>query len=403
MNYIEVTYLLTTKEEINPEEKAKEIAISLSIGGTGDLPPEKIKELEKYEGKVLDVFSYKEGKRFKTLIKIGFPVILFEHTIPSILSIIYGKISFTEDIKVVDIDFHPAFLDHFKGPRYGINGIREIVGIHHEPLLMTVLKPCVGLTTEEFANEFYKHAVGEADIVKDDEIFFDDSLAPFEKRIEACVKKAEEAEKITGRKTLYIPHLTGRVDELIQKAKRGVEAGAKGFLINALPYGFDILQRLSEEVDAFFIAHPSFSGTIFKTNHLGIRTPVFFGKLMRLAGADIVMYPSPYGKSPIEHTDALETAENLRKDLEHINPSFPAPVGRISPLNIHTAFKDFGNQTVFGICGSIYKHPDGVSAGIEAVRIALDCSLTGVSLEECAVANPELQKALKVLNKEKNI
>ncbi len=399
MNYVEVTYLLTTKEKVNPEKKAEDLAISLSIGGRGDLPPEKAKDLEKYQGKVLDVFSYEEEKQFKALIKIGFPVILFEHTIPSILSIIYGKISFTEDIKVIDIDFHPAFLDHFKGPRYGINGIREIVGIHHEPLLMTVLKPCVGLTTEEFANEFFKHALGESDIVKDDEIFFDDSLAPFEKRIEACVKKAEEAEKITGRKTIYVPHLSGRIDEIIQKAKRGVEAGAKGFLINVLPYGFDVLQRLSEEVEAFFIAHPSFSGTIFKTTHLGIRTPVFFGKLMRLTGADIVMYPSPYGKSPIEHTDALETAENLRRDWEHLNPSFPAIVGNISPLNVHTAFKDFGNQTVLVACGSIYQHPEGVTSGIKAVRDALDCSLTGVSLEECASASPELQKALLYLRK----
>ncbi len=398
MNYIEVTYLLTTKGEIDPEKKAEDLALSLSIGGYGDLPPEKRNKIEKFTGRVLDTFSYKEGKRFKSIIKIGFPVILFEHTLVSILSIIYGKISFTEDIKIIDIDFPPAFLDHFSGPKYGINGIREITGIHHEPLLMSVIKPCVGLSTEEFAQEFFKHALGEVDLVKDDEIYFDDSLAPFEKRIEACVKKSEEAEKITGRKTLYIPHLTGRVDEIIQKAKRGVEAGARGFLINVIPYGFDILQRLAEEVDAFFIAHPSFSGTIFKTQHLGIRTPVFFGKVLRLAGADIVMFPSPYS-GVVEHTEAVETAENLRKDWEHINPSFPGIVGGLSPLNISTAFKDFGNQSVFVACGTAYMHPDGISAGLKAVRDALDCSITGVPLEECASASPELQKALMLFKK----
>ena len=396
MNYIEVTYLLTAKKHIEPEKKAEEIAISLSIGGWGDLPENKRKKLEKYKAKVIDVLPYKEGKKERVLIKIGFPVILFEHSVASILSIIYGKISFTEEIKVIDIDFHPSFLDHFPGPRYGINGIRELLGIHHEPLLMTVIKPSVGLTTEEFAEEFFKHAAGGADLVKDDEIFFDDALAPFEKRIEACIKKAEEAEKISGRKTLYIPHLKGKVNELIEKAKRGVEAGAKGFLVNVIPYGFDILQRLSEEVDAFFVAYPSFSGVVFKTEHIGIRSPVLFGKLMRLMGADIVIYPSPYKKNVIEHTDALEIAENLRKDWENINPSFPAPIGNISPLNINKAFRDFGNQTVFVASGEIYKHPEGSKAGVEALRDALDCSLTGVSLEECASASSSLEKALKV-------
>ena len=261
---------------------------------------------------------------------------------------------------------------------------------------MTVIKPSVGLTTEEFVEEFFKHAAGGADLVKDDEIFFDDALAPFEKRIEACLKKVEEAEKISGRKTLYIPHLKGKVNELIEKAKRGVEAGAKGFLVNVIPYGFDILQRLSEEVDAFFVAYPSFSGVVFKTEHIGIRSPVLFGKLMRLMGADIVIYPSPYKKNVIEHTDALEIAENLRKDWENINPSFPAPIGNISPLNINKAFRDFGNQTVFVASGEIYKHPEGSKAGVEALRDALDCSLTGVSLEECASASSSLEKALKV-------
>ncbi len=399
MNYIEVSYLLTDKESFDAEKKAEELALSLSIGRWGDLPAEKRNKLEKYEGKVLDVLSYKEGKKYKALIKIGFPVILFEHTVSSLLSIIYGKISFTEEVKVIDIDFHPAYLDHFNGPNFGIKGIRDILGIHHEPLLMTVLKPCVGLNTEEFAQEFYKHALGEADLVKDDEIFFDDSLAPFEKRIEACVKKSEEAEKITGRKTIYIPHLTGRIDTVIEKAKRGVEAGAKGFLINVLPYGFDFLQRLSEEVDAFFVAYPSFSGTIFKTEHIGIRSSVLFGKLMRLAGGDIVIYPSPYRKNIIEHTDALEISENLRREWEDIKPSFPAPTGNISPLNIDRVFKDFGNQTVFVASGSIYMHPGGVKDGVEAIRDAIDCTISGVSIEECAAASPSLKTFLEKCKK----
>ena len=396
MNYIEVSYLLTgVKSENEAKEKAENISLTLSIGGWGDTPPEKREFLKKYTAKVLDVVFFEN----KALIKIGFPVILFDHTVPSILTLIYGKLSFTENIKIIDVSFPPAFLDHFQGPKFGKNGIREILNIHHEPLLMSVIKPCVGYSVEEFAEEFYKHALGGADLVKDDEIFFDDGLAPFEKRIEACVKKSEEAEKITGRKTLYIPHLTGRIDSIIEKAKRGINAGAKGFLINVIPYGFDVLQRLSEEIDGFFIAHPSFSGVIFRSDRLGINPTVLFGKLMRLSGADIVIYPSPRKDSPLTGVEAIEIAEILRSDWENINPSFPAITGDINPVNIGDFFKEFGNQTVFNIGGSAYRHPDGVKSGVKAVRDALDCVLSGISFEECTFSSPELKEALKVFKK----
>ncbi len=391
MNYIEVSYLLTgVKSEKEAKEKAEDISLTLSIGGWGDTPLEKRDFLKKYTSKILDVVFFEN----KALIKVAFPILLFDHTVPSILTMIYGKLSFTENIKVIDISFPPAFLDHFQGPKLGKNGIREVLNIHHEPLLMSVIKPCVGHTVEEFAEEFYKHALGGADLVKDDEIFFDDSLAPFEKRIEACMKKAEEAEKITGRKTLYIPHLTGRVDQIIEKAKRGIDTGAEGFLINVIPYGFDILQRLSEEIDGFLVAHPSFSGVIFRSDKIGINPTVLFGKLMRLAGADIVLYPYLYECST--NIETMEIAEILRSDWENINPSFPAITGNINPVNIGDFFNEFGSQTIFNIGGSAYKHPDGVTSGIKAVRDVLDCVLSGVSLEECTLSSPELQKALKV-------
>lgn len=397
MNYIDATYLLTADKPFNIEKKAEEIAVNSLVGNFETYPLYLKEKLEKYKGRIVDFYDFKDSdsKKFKAVIKVGYPVILFNHDIPSILTIIFGKLSLERNIKLIDLDFHPAFLDHFQGPGYGIDGVRNLLGIHHEPLLMSTFQTCFGLNTEEFAEEFYKQAVGGVDFVKDDEAFFDDSLAPFEKRIESCVKKSEEAEKITGRKTLYVANLTGHVDEMIEKAKRGTEAGCKAFLINVLPYGFDILQRLSEEVDAVFVAYPSFSGAVFQSETIGIEASILLGKLMRIAGADLVLFPSPYGNLSLTHHKIMEITESLKENLENIKPSFPVPSEGINPSLVPKIFKDFGTNVVINAGHSVHLHPMGSTAGAKAFRDIIDCTVSGVLVEECAAASEELKVALE--------
>jgi 2,3-diketo-5-methylthiopentyl-1-phosphate enolase len=397
MNYIDATYLIFSDKPFDIEKKAEEIAVNSIVGNFENYPQELKKKLEKYKGRIVDVFDFKDSdsKKYKAVIKIGYPVVLFNHDIPSILTIIFGKLSLEKNIKLIDLDFHPAFLDHFNGPRYGINGIRDMLNVHHEPLLMTTFQTCFGLDTSEFADKFFKQAVGGVDFVKDDEIFFDDTFAPFEKRIEACVKRAEESEKITGRKTLYVPNLTGHVDEIIEKAKRGIDAGGKAFLINVLPYGFDVLQRLSEEVDAVFVAYPSFSGAIYQSENVGIEASVLLGKLMRIAGADMVLFPSPYGDLSLTHHKIMEITESLKEGLGNIKPSFPVPSENINPSLVPKMFKDFGTNVVINAGHTIHEHPMGTTAGAKAFRDAVDCVISGVLIEECAAASEELKTALE--------
>ena len=382
MNFIEATYLVEGIKEESLKDFSENLALHLSIGGWGEIPSSKRKEYRKFTGKVIDaVYSEKKG-----LIKVALPVVIFEHRVSSIFSILAGKLPFMKNVKLIDVDFPPQFLDHFQGPKFGINGIRDILGLHHEPLLMTTIYPASGLSLKDFEEEFFKHASGGSDIVKDSEIYFDDSFAPFEKRIEIALKKSEEAESITGRKTLYVPLLKGNVDEILKKAEIGVSLGIKGFLIDGFSYSFELLQYLSEKFDAFLVI----SQLLVPQS---VSSSLLLGKLVRLAGADIVIFPSYY--TGIPHTDVMEISENLRSEWESINMSFPAPTGGLIPKKIKEAFDDFGSQTVFNLDGDVYKHPDGVFAGVKAFRDGLDCILSGVSLDECRLASPELDKALK--------
>lgn len=399
MNYIEATYLIISDRKFDIEERAEELKRGVHIWNEKNYISDR-ERLRNFEISVLDYYGFedKDTGEYRAVIKLGFPVIIFTYDIPSIISVLFGRISMYGRIRLIEIDFPPGFLEHFKGANYGIQGIREKLNVKHEPLLMTTLETYT-LKTEEISELFYNLAVSGVDIIKENEAYFDDSLSPFEERIKACIERKKAAEDYTGKKVLYAPNLTGRIDELIERAKRAVDFGVEAFTVNVIPYGFDALQRLSEEVDAVFIANPAFAGSFYQSKDFGIEAHTLFGRLLRLAGTDIVIFPSPYSDYPLLHHHAMEVCEYLRDGFGDLKPVFPAPSMGIYPHMIPTVFKDFGNQTVINVDEVPYLHPDGISAGIKAFKDAIDCTLNGVSLEECSSISDELKEALRKFKK----
>ncbi|WP_290438399.1 RuBisCO large subunit C-terminal-like domain-containing protein, partial [Planococcus maritimus] len=97
------------------------------------------------------------------------------------------------------------------------------------------------------------------DLVKDDEILFDNELTPFEERIRTGTNVLREVFEETGKRTLYAVNLSGRTARLKEKAKRARELGADAILFNVFTYGLDVLQELreDEEIGLPIMAHPS--------------------------------------------------------------------------------------------------------------------------------------------------
>lgn len=89
------------------------------------------------------------------------------------LSTVIGNISSSGKVKLLDLSFPESFLGQFKGPKFGVNGIRELLGVWDRPLLNNMIKPCTGLDPEETAKLAYEAAVGGVDIIKDDELVAD--------------------------------------------------------------------------------------------------------------------------------------------------------------------------------------------------------------------------------------
>jgi 2,3-diketo-5-methylthiopentyl-1-phosphate enolase len=383
------------------QRKALSIAVGLTVGSWTDLPEARKAEMEKHLGIVVSVTEYgKEqspsGERYADIV-IDYPDLNFSRDIPALLVTVFGKLSMDGRIKLLDLDVSDDYRSTFPGPKFGAAGVRGLLGVHDRPLLMSIFKSVVGHDLDNLKEQFYRQALGGVDLIKDDEILFENPLTPLEKRVEACMEAAARAQAETGQKLLYAVNLTGPTSKLAANAKRAIAAGANALLFNVLAYGYDVLHELSAdpEISVPIAAHPAMAGALYPSPHYGIAAPLLLGKLMRLAGADLVLFPSPYGSVVMPKEENLAVKEALLDAAVPLRTSFPVPSAGIHPGLVPLILKDFGTETIVNAGGGIHGHPLGTAAGGQAFRQAIEAALAGRPLEEAARDHAELRAAIE--------
>jgi 2,3-diketo-5-methylthiopentyl-1-phosphate enolase len=395
-DYVIATYLIHGHFDFH--KKAEEIAVGLTVGSWTQLPKAKKEQMRLHLGKVIEVkvLNDHSDEIPKALLMIGYPLVNMNPDIPSILTTVFGKLSMDGQIKLMDLHIPDSLLKQFPGPRFGIDGIRRLIGVNDRPLLMSIFKQCIGLPLHELENEYQNQIDGKVDLVKDDEIFFRDDYAPALKRIDSFEKRNQHQMEKTGKKVLYAVNLTGPVTQLVEQAKHFCHAGATCLLLNVAPYGFDVLHRIAADPDVNIpiIAHPAFTGSFYPSPYYGLSAPLLLGKLMRLSGADIVLYPSPYGSVAMSKDDALNIAKQLNCPNNIHRPAFPTPSAGIHPGLVPTLFRDFGDHFIINAGGGIHGHPQGASAGGKAFTDAIQAVISGRTLAEAAEDSAELRSAI---------
>jgi 2,3-diketo-5-methylthiopentyl-1-phosphate enolase len=358
--------------------------------------------MEKHLGKVLSVTVHEPalaapGERYAD-IRIAYPDINFSRDLPALLVTVFGKLSMDGRIKLIDLDVSDTFVSAFPGPKFGLSGVRDLLGVYDRPLLMSIFKSVVGHDLANLQEQFYKQALGGVDLIKDDEILFENPLTPLEKRVEACMDAARRAQAETGQKLLYAVNLTGPTSQLAANARKAIDAGANALLFNVLAYGYDVLHELSSDksINVPIAAHPAMAGAMYPSPHYGISASLLLGKLMRLAGADLVLFPSPYGSVVMPKEENLAVKDALLSPLHGLQTSFPVPSAGIHPGLVPLILRDFGGDVVVNAGGGIHGHPMGTAAGGQAFRQAITAALNGVPLQGAAAqpGNEPLQAAI---------
>jgi 2,3-diketo-5-methylthiopentyl-1-phosphate enolase len=403
MNAVCIATYRSYDDKADFNKKALSIAVGLTVGSWTELPEAQKAEMEKHLGKVLSVHVHEPvdaapGERFAD-IRIAYPDINFSRDLPALLVTVFGKLSMDGKIKLLDLDVSKDFASAFPGPKFGLQGVRDLLGVQDRPLLMSIFKSVVGYDLANLQDQFYKQALGGVDLIKDDEILFENPLTPLEKRVEACMSAAKRAEIETGQKLLYAVNLTGPSSQLAANARKAIDAGANALLFNVLAYGFDVLHELSSDktINVPIAAHPAMAGAMYPSPHYGISASLLLGKLMRLAGADLVLFPSPYGSVVMPKEENLAVKDALLEPLHGLKSSFPVPSAGIHPGLVPLILKDFGTDVVVNAGGGIHGHPMGTAAGGQAFRQAIIATLNGVPLRNAAdqAGNEALHAAIQ--------
>jgi len=395
MTEIIATYLLNNEK--NPSKKAEEIALGLTVGSWTNLPELEQNQLRKHKGRLVAVESNPLETEDQAVIKIAYPTINFSNDLPAIITTVFGKLSLDGEIKLLDLEFDEGLKRQFPGPRFGIDGLREKLNVNNRPLLMSIFKGVLGKDLNFLVEQLKQQALGGVDLVKDDEILFENELTPFEKRIVEGKKALQEVYDQTGHRTLYAVNLTGRTSQLKEKARKAAELGADLLLFNVFSYGLDVLQELREddEIALPLMAHPAFSGAIASSSVYGVSHSLLLGKLLRYAGADLSLFPSPYGTVALAKPKALSIANELTSE-DSFKKSFPVPSAGIHPGLVPLLIGDFGIDSVINAGGGVHGHPGGARGGGLAFRQAIETKLQGKLLAEGAENYPELKLALKL-------
>ena len=330
------------------------------------------------------------------IIQIAYPSHNIGTQIPLLLATVYGECASAGEIKLIDLHLPEEFVTAFKGPKFGLDGIRRLVGATDRPLLITMMKPAIGLTPKESADVFHEVALGGSDAVKDDELLVSHPWSHFLDRVREHERAAQAAFDETGHRTLYFVNITDRPDRLVQNAYRAIEAGASGLMVDYLTVGISALSMLADDpaIAVPILGHLAFAGAMSASPRNGVSSHLVLGKLPRLAGADTVVYPSPYGTLRFSRSEHLRLAQTMTDAFHEIRPILPTPGGGLHAGMAPRLLEDLGIDYAIGAGGAVHGHPLGAAAGARAIRQAIDATIRGVSLDDAAAAHPELAAAL---------
>ena len=367
----------------------------------------------------------------KNVIKIAYSPELFEKgSIAQLLSAVAGNIlsmKNVKNLKLYDITFPKTYIDAFKGPEFGIPGIRQLFKVKNRPFLGTIVKPKVGLNSKQHAHIAYQSWLGGLDLVKDDENLTDQAFNRFEDRLKETLKLRKKAEEETKQKKMYMINITAPdTEEMLARAKLVKKYGGEYAMIDIIPTGWTALQTLRKENSKLKLvlhAHRCGHSGITRNFRHGISMLVI-AKLCRLLGFDQLHTGTVIGKmdgskyevfgidtemeeqeiSAIAHTLRMpkhaEEYDLLPQNWYNIKPLFPVASGGLHPLMIPSLYKMFGKDIILQFGGGIHAHPKGTYYGAKAASQALDAAMKKIPLKEYAKNHPELKDAIKKWGKE---
>lgn len=373
-----VTYRVLAATEAEARARAEDVALEQTVEIPRDVVP---------AGYVEDVIlGHVEEVRPEAadtwLARISYAPDAVGHELPQLLNVIFGNSSLQKGLKVVGLYLGTTMPARFPGARFGITGLRRLTGRKSGGFVCPVIKP-QGSSSAALAQLCYATARAGADIIKEDHGLANQPAAPFRDRVpmlaEAVVRANAERQALgDSTRALYFPNLGGHADQIREDACFAKAAGADGVLMLPGIQGFDAVNRLARDpgFGLPIMAHPAHLGPYVLSADTGYSHGMMLGALMRLAGADISVFPNHGGRFGFSVAECEEIVAACRTPGGHGRPILPSPGGGMSIERLPDMLRLYGPDCVYLLGGSLLRFGDRIGEAIGAMRAALDRSAT---------------------------
>jgi ribulose-bisphosphate carboxylase large chain len=378
-------------DSISLKEAAGGVAAESSVGTWTELTTVK-PYVERLAARVFSIES--------NTAKIAYPIELFEAgNMPNILSSVAGNVfglRALKNLRLLDIELPTKLVKGFKGPRFGIEGIRKLLKVPERPLVGTIIKPKLGLKTVDHAKVAYDAWAGGCDIVKDDENLSSQTFNPFEERVVETLEMRDKAESETGERKVYMVNITAETETMLKRAEFVLAHGGEYVMVDILTCGFSALQTLRDQ-NLKLVIHAHRAGHAAFTKNLkhGIAMRVI-AKVARIIGVDQLHVGTVVGKMSETKQEVQENVEACKTPMNGLKTVLPVASGGLHPRLVPVLMETFGNDFVIQAGGGIHGHKNGTFAGATAMRQAVNATIEGKTLEEYSETHEELRVALEL-------
>jgi len=269
------------------------------------------------------------------------------------MNVVFGNTSLLPGITVENIALSKEQMEWFPGPKFGTEGIREQLGVYDRPIAVTALKP-MGLPTESFADEAFRCALGGVDMIKDDHGLANQTFSSFKERIREVCAAVRRAFEETGKKTMYLPNLSGRCSEIMERVRFAEDCGAGGIMLAPGLVGYDTLQYVAAHTVLPVMAHPAMAGCFLDKGAGGFECGCINGQLPRICGADITVFPNYGGRFSLSPEQCRSIVDRCSEPYGSMKPIFPGPAGGMTFEKIPAIKEFYGTDVALLMGGGLF-------------------------------------------------
>ena len=332
-------------------------------------------------------------------LELSWPLENLGPCLPTLMSTLAGnlfELRQVSGLRLLDLHLPDAFSQAYPGPAFSMSGTRVLNGVHEGPLIGTIIKPSVGLNPQETAEQVRQLIEGGIDFIKDDELQADGPHCPFAERVSAVMRVVNAQAERSGRKVMVAFNITGEVDQMQRRHDWVVQHGGTCVMVCVNSVGLSGMTALRRHAQLPIHAHRAGWGYLSRSPALGWDFRAW-QKLWRLAGADHLHVNGLRNKFSEPDDVVVQAARSVQQPLFDHSPMLAVPVfsSAQTGLQAHDTFAALGNDDLIVTAGGgIFGHPQGVAAGVSAMRDAWEAAKRGQSLADAARERPALQSAL---------